>query len=136
MLSVSPAEAERALVDWVRGWLDLLAAGRLADACALLDEPNAYGKRWRPADLTELVADTFGPGTRFRARHPEGPVFTPLAAARGDGHATVSAFDDGSGYWVEHDVPLNGEYSDLTAQFEFRWRGGALAAALHDLHVL
>jgi hypothetical protein len=63
-------------------------------------------------------------------------VFTPVATARGRDHAHVGAFDDGSGYWVNHDVPLNGEYSDLTAQFEFRRRGNALAATLHDLHVL
>jgi hypothetical protein len=33
--------------------------------------------------------------------------------------------------------PLNGEFSDLTAQFEFSWRApNTLAARLHDLHVL
>ena len=47
-------------------------------------------------------------------------------------------FGDRSGYWVEHDVPLNGELGDLTARFEFRRRGGNenLAAILHDMHVL
>ena len=46
------------------------------------------------------------------------------------------AFDDGSGYSVEHDVPLNGEWSDLTAQFEFVRFPKGYAVVLHDLHVM
>ena len=137
VVRASAVGAEQALLAWVRAWLDLFADGRGDEACALLDEPNAYGVRWTANDVTDLVAATFSPGTRFRAAHPEGPAFTPVATARGRDHASVGRFDDGSGYWVEHDVPLNGEFSDLTAQFEFRWRGDdALAAILHDLHVL
>ncbi len=40
------------------------------------------------------------------------------------------------GYYAEHDVPLNGEFSDLTALFRFYRRGGELAVQLKDLHVL
>jgi hypothetical protein len=138
VVTVSADAAERDLLAWVRAWLDLLAAGRLDDACALLDEPNAYGARWSPADLADLVAGAYPAGTRFRAAHPQGPLFTPVATARGRDRAAVGIFDDGSGYWVEHDVPLNGEFGDLTARFEFRRRGGneKLAAILHDMHVL
>lgn len=46
------------------------------------------------------------------------------------------AFDDSSGYSVEYDLPLNGAYSDLTAQFEFLLSGSDYVATLHDLHVL
>ncbi len=137
MVTVPPTrKSEAVLLEWVREWLDLLASGRLADACARLDEPSGAGWRWTPAAITSAVEDTYGPGTRFRSRHPDGPVFTPVATARGSAHAHVGELDDGSGYWVHHDMPLNGEYSDLTAQFEFRWRGDGLSAALYDLHVM
>jgi hypothetical protein len=130
-------EVEPVLIAWVREWLDLLAGGRLEDACGRLDEPNSYGLRWTPAALTDLVEDTFGPGTRFRVEHPEGPRFSPVATALGRRPPMIGAYKDGSGFWVDHHVPLNGEYSDLTAQFKFLWRGNhVLAVILHDLHVL
>ena len=136
MLHVTPTEVPDALPRWAQQWFGLLAADQLDEACAQLDEPNTYGIRWTPAELRALVEDTFAPGTRFRTAHPEGPVFTPVVGARGRVRVAVETFDDGSGYWMDHDVPLNGEASDLTAQFEFRWRGDALAVILHDLHVM
>jgi hypothetical protein len=51
-------------------------------------------------------------------------------------NADVVPFKDGSGYSVEHDVPLNGEWSDLTAQFEFVGKSPEFEVILHDLHVL
>jgi len=132
--SGTPTDDE--LIAHIRQWLDLLADGRVADACSMLDEANVYGQAWSPAAIFELVNDTFRPGTRFRAEHPSGPSFSHVLTAVGDGRPSVVALADNSGYSVEHDVPLNGAYSDLTAQFEFRWRDDALAFVLHDLHVL
>jgi len=37
---------------------------------------------------------------------------------------------------LDYDVPLNGWYSDLTAQFEFNPRADGFAATLHDFHVM
>jgi hypothetical protein len=48
----------------------------------------------------------------------------------------VVRIGDGSGYAVDHAVPLNGEWSDLTAQFEFLEEADGFAVVLHDLHVL
>lgn len=136
MLRIPPEEESAALVHWIREWLDLLAAGQLAEACDRLDGPGPDGVDWTPAMLIALVDDTYRPGTPFRAAHPEGPVFTPVATVRGRLRPEVIAFDDGSGYWVDHDMPLNGEVSDLTAQFAFYRRGDFFAVVLHDLHVM
>ena len=136
VLHVTPREVPDALPRWAQQWFALLAAGRLEEACAQLDEPNSYDIRWTPVAIRALVEDTFAPGTRFRVAHPEGPVFTPVDGARGSMHIEIGTFAEGRGYWMDHAVPLNGEASDLTAQFEFRWRGDALAVILHDLHVL
>jgi len=131
------SDVESDLVTWARDWFDVLAAGRLAEACARLDEPNHYGMRWTPEAITALLNETFSPGTVFAARHPEGPRFTSPRTATGREGLDVGAFADGSGFWLNYDIPLNGEFSDLTAQFEFRWRGPrTLAARLHDLHVM
>ena len=137
MVNIEGPDVETALVAWTRDWFELLAAGRLADACSHLDEPNAHGIIWSPEAITQLVRETFAPGSKVAAAHPEGVRFTSCRAAAGRERFSLGAFDDGSGFWLDYGAPLNGEFSDLTAQFEFHWRGrDALAVRLHDLHVM
>jgi hypothetical protein len=123
------------LLKFVERWFGLMAEGRVDAALSQLDEPNAYGISWTKEAIERLLSETLGRG-RYLEKHPEGPRFTAPDAATGKPRADVLAFDDGSGYSVEHDVPLNGEWSDLTAQFEFLRREAGYAVVLHDLHVL
>jgi hypothetical protein len=51
-------------------------------------------------------------------------------------HSSLVAFKDGRGYSFDHDVPLDGRWSDLTAQFEFLRRPSGYAVVLQDIHVL
>ncbi len=136
MLSIPSEDASEALLQWVREWLDLLAAGQLEEACARLDDPAPDGEHWTPGKITALVEDTYRPGTPFRAEHPEGPIFTPVATVRGRLLAHVGELDEGRGYWIDHDLPLNGEASDLTAQFSFVRRGESFAVMLENIHVM
>ncbi len=136
MLEPTTSPIEEQLLAFVRRWFDLLAEGRAAEACGLLDEPNSYGLVWMPAMIGNLVEETFGPGTTFRTENPDGPTFCPSANAHGACHPSIGQFADGSGFWLDHEVPLNGKWSDLTAQFEFKWRDERLSVVLHDLHVL
>jgi hypothetical protein len=129
-----PSEAE--LVAHVRSWLNLVADGQLERASGQLDEANDYGIRWTPNVISQTIAGAYPPDSRFRLEHPEGPIVSRVDCVPGDGRPSVVELGDGSGYSVEHDVPLNGSYSDLTLQMEFRWRGRQLAMVLHDVHVL
>jgi hypothetical protein len=135
MLRPAQADLGEEAVALVRRWFDLLAEGRFDDACAMLDEPNCYGIRWTPEKIVSVVEHTFRPGSRFRVDHP-GPRFSRVSETAGDPRPEVLPLHDGSGFLVDHDVPLNGRWSDLTAQFEFLARGDAFAIVLHDLHVL
>jgi hypothetical protein len=127
---------ESALVAFVRAWFDLVGSGRLGEACAALDQPTSYGESWTPARLALALTEAFPPDSRLSREYPEGIRFTPASGAIGEPHVTFGSFDDGKGYWVDHDVPLNGVFSDLTAQFEFHGEGGRVGVALQDLHVL
>jgi len=132
--SSPPTEAE--LVASVRRWINLLADGRVTLASQELDAANTHGTHWTPDAIMRAIVEAYPPGCRFRAEHPEGPIVSRVESVPGDGRASVVEFGDGSGYSVEHGLPLNGAYSDLTVQMEFRWRGNQLALVLHDLHVL
>jgi hypothetical protein len=136
VLTTSAHDAETDIRHWLTDWFDLVGSGELAQACGRIDRPAGSGHRWTPKMLRHSIEDTFGPGTRFQREHPEGPVFTPASTARGEAHVSIIPYADGTGYSVNHDVPLNGAFSDLTAQFEFTWDGPALRISLYDLHVM
>ncbi len=54
----------------------------------------------------------------------------------GDGRTSLVEFDDGRGYSFEHDLPLGGEWSYPTAEFQFLRCPSGYAVVLHDIHVL
>jgi hypothetical protein len=89
---------------------------------------------WTRERITALVVDTFGPDTRFAAEHGP-PTFSDPDSAKGEPHANFGRLDAG-GFWFDHAAPLNGVFSDLTAQFEFEPRRDGYAVILQDLHVL
>lgn len=125
---------EEQLVAFARTWFRHLARAEWDAALGMIDEPNTYGIRWTRKSITALIKDTFGPETRFAAAFGQ-PVFSDPDSAARDPHPNLGRLDAG-GYWLDYNVPLNGEFSDLTAQFEFKPRQDGYAVVLHDLHVL
>jgi hypothetical protein len=112
---------------FVRDWFRLLARGEFAGAVSGLDEPNSYGERWDAEKIQAVLRDY--------ARSDSILVTDPDTIA-GDGCPSLVEFTDGRGYSFWHVVPLDGEWRDLTAQFEFLRRPTGYAVALHDIHVL
>ena len=127
-------DPEVQLLNFVRTWFRLLARAEWDTALAMLDEPNSYGLRWTEEIITALLSETFGPGTPFVAEFGA-PAFSDPDLTTGNAHHSFGELN-GGGFWLDHDVPLNGAFSDLTAQFEFRARPTGYAAVLHDLHVM
>jgi len=128
MLFGHPLHPEPMLREYVWRWFSLLASGDTASAFALLDEPNSHGILWSPELLeTSLHA--------YKSKGPATPVVTEPSAASGRPHSNIVAFNDRSGFGYSHDLPLNGAWSDLEAQFEFVKRPQGFAVILHDVHV-
>jgi hypothetical protein len=137
VLVLNHPDVESALLQWARAWCDLLATGQLEGACAQLDEPNDCGEFWTPVALAERLADAYGPGTVFRRYHSEEPHFTSAATATGREYWNYGAYDDGTGYWLNYGVPVNGEHSDLMAQFQLDWQTPlTLSVRLYRLDVM
>jgi hypothetical protein len=136
MVHIETNDTENELIRFVQDWFDLISDGNIKEACKEIDKPNCYGIIWTPGKIEEIIKDEFGPETVFGQAHPNGVCFSTIHDTQGTFRADVLKFDDGSGYSVEHDVPLNGEWSDLTAQFEFIGDKAEFEVILHDLHVL
>lgn len=117
---------------FVENWLKLIADGRVQDACWMLDEPNNYGVIWTPELIGELIFEYLD----LEAERPLASVVSDPSLLPEHRQLEVGAFNYCSGYWLDYDVPLDGEWSDLTAQFEFYERNDGFAVVLHDLHVL
>ena len=131
------ADPEKDFPEYVRRWFQLLSENRMEDACALIDEPDQFGRTWTPAFILKVVHDTLSPDTIFYRDHPEGPVFTtPYGLEERPLGDLLFECDDYGGYCVDMEVPLNGERSDLTAQFEFLKRPNGYAVSLQNLHVM
>jgi len=126
-----------------RDWVELVAAECFADAIDVLYVPTSYhpSQHWTPESLRTYIGN-YGSWDPLR----DGSVVhvTPMATARLPAgapgrrpHADVArlASDPRAGS-VHLDVPLDGEWSDLTAQFEFAPLEGGTGISLYDLHVL
>ncbi len=127
MITLSSDNPAPVLTRFARDWFALLAKGAFSEAVSCLDEPNSYGQKWS-ADRIKAVIEEYTGSTSATISDPE--------TLLGDGRPTFYTFDDGRGYSLDHDMPLNGEWSDLTAQFEFLRRPEGYAVVLQDVHVL
>ena len=136
MLKYPLLNPENELIEFVYNWFELLAQGKIAEACALVDEPDSDGFAWNEDKLVSLLNFNYGPDSIFVKEHPKGPVFTSPTTAQGRHVPIFVEYDDHSGYVVQILIPLNGEWSDLTAMFEFEIRNDMLVVKLDDFQVL
>jgi hypothetical protein len=131
------------LVAWCREWVELVASDRIAEAIALLWVPPEYdpSQRWTPESLGTYVAN-YGswdplPDGRVMKMTSMSSADSRLGATNLTGRVDVIHHDrDPRSGWIDLNVPLNGTWSDLTAQFEFRPIANGTAISLYDLHVL
>ena len=136
MIEIDQEQPLKDILPFVKNWMKLLAEGNIDKACALLDKPNSYDMVWTPTLIWEIVNNIFSPETVFYKTHPEGPVFSDPFELEEQKNLEVIEFEVGSSYAFDYHVPLNGEWSDLTAQFEFYKKDRGYEVILHDLHVM
>lgn len=120
---------ESDLVEFVHGWVKLCAEGKIDQAFSLLDEPvDQFRHTWTPGDIKEITYDHFD--------DEKYPTITNPDEVDGNIRKDVFEYNDGSGWGVEYDLPLNGVVSDFTLMFDFIKSGGVLKVILDDCHVM
>lgn len=128
------------ILNLVHQWVDLLAQERYDDAYALTAHDSYY--EWTPG-LMEAVITGYG----LPEPASNGQIYrvTPEGTAAGGPipRHEVDRYDGGliaqTGEYrvgnVWFDLPLNGEWSDLTATFALNVRNDRLVLVLKDIHV-
>ena len=117
------------LVDFVHEWIKLCASGKTKEAFELLDSPvDKTRHTWTPEDFHEVTFDHLDDGKY--------PVITDPDRVEGKIRKDVFTYDDGSGWGVEFDLPLNGVVSDFTLLFDFIKASEELKIILDDCHAM
>jgi len=91
---------------------------------------------WTP-ELIEKVINGYG----LHEPHPSGEIFkvTPIKEASGEAprqEVDRSPYDGNRFGYIYYDLPLNGEWSDLTVSFRLEKNGENLQAVLEEIHVM
>jgi hypothetical protein len=147
MAIVLAARTDDAVLSVIETWVGLLVERQYEEALALLAtprpllEPAEASKPWS-AELLATVILNYG----FVEPREVGEVFsvTPTSTATGSGpRFEVKWFEKpvgcGWGASVGHahyDLPLSGEWSDVTATFDILDTPEGLVLALEDVHVM
>jgi hypothetical protein len=128
--------SNREILGIARDWADALAAQDYERAYGMTAHDPYYA---RSAGLIRQVIEGYG----LPEPHPAGPFkVTPLADAKGGPRPrhTVRRYKrkapHGAIADVSFDLPLNGEWSDLTATFAVHPIGDELVLCLNEIHVL
>ncbi|MGP4846342.1 DUF7668 domain-containing protein [Marinobacter sp. 1Y8] len=121
MLQIEFGSIEKQLLSFCQKWLDELSDGRVIGIDAL----NCYGIKWGNEQVFEVLQDYLGSNIQPKVQHVDISQCHPNFYKRDDG-----------GYNLEFDIPLNGEISDLTAEFEFNRKNSKFEVVLHDIHVM
>ena len=129
--SSPPTDAEILMV--VESWVDDLTREDYATAYSRTEHDPYYA--WTP-DLIRAVIEGYG----HPEPHPCGEVFkvTPRQSAKGRQYNRLverTDIPDSSIAEVRYDLPLNDEWSDLTATFRIEMRDVAAVIILEEIHV-
>lgn len=117
--------SEQDILAYAHAWIALAASNGFEAALAEVD-PNPRVP-WSRLLFDELTFNHFDDG-----RHPEITPPSPMLNLR----VKAYRYDDGSGFAVDYDLPLDGKRSDFTVQFDFRKGDSHYVVYLDDIHVL
>lgn len=122
--SLDASESE--ILAFAREWVRLAAKQGLDDALRLIDRRDS-GPPWSEAFVRSISEDHFGDGQACVITDPD--AFKEL-------RVDAYRYNDGSGFAVDHDLAMNHQRSDFTAQFESKKTNEGYAIYLADIHVL
>ena len=132
MLSTNSSDEE--ILSFVEEWVADLSEEDYKSAYKRTSHDPYY--EWTP-ELIKRVINGYG----LPEPHPSGEIFkvTPIKEARGEAprqEVDRGPYDGNRFGYIYYDLPLNGEWSDLTVSFRLEKNGENLQAVLEEIHVM
>jgi hypothetical protein len=135
MLELPISASQEEVLEEVNKWVKALCDDDYEQACEFLHWPE-WSQEWSVELIRKLI-------TNYGSLEPrrDGQTFrvTDPSLAHGRARHSVPRFPEVSDKVVGHvcyDLPLNGEWSQVTATFDLCRVGGKLTFVLEDIHVL
>ncbi len=136
MIQKTGTKPEKLFELFVSNWFELISKGKWSEAFVQIDLPTSYGYEYNPEKFRDEIGnDHFCRGTIFRKQYPE-IIYSNPKEIKGNGRLIILQDDDTLDCEFYFDVPLNGEFSDLTSIWEFINFGEFYKVRLESLHVL
>jgi len=132
MVNFSSLDSHQQAITFVRKWVKLLSDKNTIEAFSLLDKNDEFPNKF--ISNFEALKNVFS--NYFENNNL--PQFTnPYSLNLGQEKVDIYDYVDGSGFAIDYDLPLNGEWSDFTAQFSFKKKSNfEFYAYLEDIHIL
>ncbi len=132
MLNVDSSDSR--IIAFIEEWVSDLINEDYESAYKRTNHDPYY--EWSP-ELIKNVIHGYG----LPEQHPSGKVFkvTSISGAKGESPTKEidrGPFDDNRIGYVYYALPLNGEWSDLTASFRLEKQGKNLVVVLEEIHVM
>jgi len=132
MLSINSTDEE--ILNHIEEWVSDLAAEDYESAYKRTKHDPYY--EWTP-ELIKKVINGYG----LPEPHPSGVTFkvTPVKEAKGETprqEVDRGPYDGNRFGYVYYDLPLDGEWSDLTASFRLEKQDKILVITLEEIHVM
>lgn len=129
---LSSESSEEEIIRFVQIWIETLASQKYREAYEMVEHDPYYN--WSP----ELIQKTIE-GYGLPEPHPNG-IFQVTSPSRAVGapHIEISRSEGvppGALAFVSHDLPLNGEWSDLSVTFRLEDRNSQANLVLEEIHV-
>jgi hypothetical protein len=118
--------SESEIIAFARDWVRYAAKHGIDEALRLLDRRDS-DPPWSDELVRFISKDHFGDGEDCVITDPNAFPELRVEAYR---------YNDGSGFAVDHDLAMNHQRSDFTAQFDFKKTQAGYAIYLDDIHVL
>jgi hypothetical protein len=136
MRTVEAGASDSDLIALLSEWSDLMAAGDFAAAADFLHQPSEEsGAETWTADSLKTYIQNYGSWDERTGQDRMRVTSTAEAAQRAPAPHEVFSYKDRPPD-IEFALPLNGEWSDLTAMIDVVEVDGRWAFVLYDLHVL
>jgi hypothetical protein len=138
MIRLAREATDEQILDAIRAWVELLAQEKYEEAFGMLHYHPA--EHWSP-ELIRTVITNYG----FIEPREDGATFKVTSLKdnpKGKDFSGVQWYGDNPNRQSEYlgmaafTLPLNGEWSDVTAMFDIVEADGGLVLELEDIHVL
>ncbi|RDV12979.1 hypothetical protein DXT99_22190 [Pontibacter diazotrophicus] len=122
---------EKGFVDectlFMRDWVKLLSENKYDEACNFLDEPEDNGVCfiWDGESLKEERSGYYG-------NKGLSTINNPYRMDSERERIRFIGYEDGSGYAVNYDLPIDGEWTKLRAEFSFNQNAAGLYEILFE----